>query len=279
MRLRHILSGLVIAVALLAGCSGSDVDYEILQNVMPLRDGTRTVSDCTITTYFGVQEWTVQGTSTREVVGPQQITIDGEDVGVTVVQHDFPNLAPPDLGIGANHPMQLYVNYLFSDVGGLRNWLSYFQQVDRDNDGDIDRIVRLASGPVGGEYAEVPDVKPHILKPFPAGHASNNSHPITSVPFYCNNETLNNSTCVFNSQYRLPELIFGQERPFITCTQRVAAEIEFNGETGPFNGVIKTGIAENVGPIREDIDYELRLGGHWVQFFIEIESRTITPQP
>ncbi|MFO7948564.1 MAG: hypothetical protein R6V19_17305 [Armatimonadota bacterium] len=279
MRLRYIVSGLLVTVALLAGCSGSDIDYETLQDVMPLRAGTQITSDFAITTYLGVEQWTVEGTSRRQVVGPQQITIDGQEITVTAVQQDFPDLAPPDLGIGADHPMQRYLNYLFSDTGGLRDWIAYFQEIDEDNDGDIDRIVRLASGPVGGDYAELPGVKPHILKPFPAGYASNNSYPVTTIPFYSNNPTLNGSQCVFNSQYRLPEMIFGEARARVTCSQRLAAEIEFNGETGPFNGIAKTNLADGIGPMREELDYELQLGSRWIQFFIQVEARSMTPQP
>lgn len=273
MRLRHCLIVAIIPVlAVVAGCSSNEIQSVILQNPMPLEAGTQLRYNFRITTYFGDQTWVNTGQFTRRVVGQQQITVDGESFSATVVEDDYPAIAAPNIPLQPTDPLKLYAERLFAPDGGLADWMGYFRQRDHNNDGQVDQVVRSASGPSGGGYTEVPEGRPHLWIPFQIGYASNNSYPLTSIPMYTNNPTLSDSTCLFNSQYRKPIRIAGESRVQTTLTQRVEADITFDGYTGPCTGVIKTSLAEDLGPTQKDIDLEFRLAGHWLRVHILISN-------
>lgn len=120
----------------------------------------------------------------------------------------------------------------------------------------------------------MPSLRPHLAVPFQIGYASDNTYPLTTIPMYSNNQTLSDSTSLFNSQYRLATTILGETRVRTTLVQRVESEINFDGYTGPCTGVVKTDLAEGVGPTRKDIDLEFRLGGRWLRVHILIDSVT-----
>jgi hypothetical protein len=257
-------------LALLVGCSSDATDPVELQNLMPLTPGSQLNYTIRITTFFGDEAWVTNGNLARRVLAPRQVTVGGETFFAIPVEDDFPELPAPPLALADVDPVKRYVEFLFDPDGGLADWTGYFRQQDANGDGRIDRITRVASGPAGGAYTEVPQARPHLLLPFQVGYAANNSYPLTTIPMYTNNPTLGNSQTLFNSQYRQPIPIAGERREYTTATQNVGAEINFEGYDGPFTGVTKTDLAEDLGPSKKDIDLELRIGGRWVRFHIFI---------
>ncbi len=260
-----LLLGLIIAVAALSGCGGDGVSYYTLAgNSFPTALGTNWAYRMDVTTHYLDEEVTAQVRSTRQVSDVVPAAVGTSAVQTVKITDYFPAIAVPDVNLSPTSACGQYLDYLFSaGEGGLRDWCEYFTCYDTDGDGTYNRIVRTASGPPRGLATPVPDKQPFLRNPIICGQATTTSVPLTTIPFFTNNDTLSGTTTTLKVQYRSPDDILGigTAVQYVTYVQTVQASIDFQGLQGPCTGTVTTNLAKNYGPVTKDIDLEFRLGG------------------
>jgi len=264
----------IIAVVALSGCGGGGVAYRSLAgDFFPTGLGTQWTYQMNVTTYCGNQTVTASEQSTRQVTDVVP-GAGGSLIQTATITDDFPEIPVPDVGLHPASALGQYLDYLFSSTqGGLRDWNEYFASYDTDGDGIANRKVRTASGPPTAIPTPVPDNQPFLRNPVITGRAAINSVPLTTIPFYSNNDTLSGTTTNFKIQYRLPQDIAGTgtDVEWVTCVQTMQATINFQGQQGACTGTVNTGVAEGYGPVVKDIDLEFRLAGNWLRFHIVMD--------
>ncbi len=264
----------IIAIVALSGCGGRGIPYHSLEgDFLPTALGTRWNYQMDVTTYYGNQTVTASEQSTRQVTDVVPGT-GGSLIQIATITDDFPEIAVPDVGLDPASRLGQYLGYLFSSTqGGLRDWNEYFASYDTDGDGIANHTVRTASGPPTAIPTPVSDNRPFLRNPVITGRAATHSVPLTTIPFYSNNDTLSGTTTNFKVQYRLPENIAGTgtDVEWVTCVQTMQATINFQGEQGACTGTVNTDVAANHGPVMKDIDLEFRLAGSLLRFHIVMD--------
>jgi len=181
----------------------------------------------------------------------------------------FPDIPTPDVAASPDSTIYRYCDYLFSSGGGLQDWSEYFRSYDDDHNGTTDAVLRWSSGAPRAVAVLVPETRPFLRSPLIAGEAANVSGPLTTIPFYTNNETLSGTTTVLGIQYREPESFLGlAAASYVTYVQTLQATVNFEGHQGTCNGYAKTDIVRDIGPYRKDIDLEFQIDGGRVRLHV-----------
>lgn len=175
----------VLLAILVAGCGGGGSPVVIPGDYFPLVIGTVWQFSTVLEAETPSDDFNTTGTMTRTLIGTEVITVHGVPVNTYVFQHDYTTVATPNLTGQASISVAPFIDYLFSDPGGLQSVRAYYRLIAATP--EIPAHVELvALSHVGGPIVEITAPRPYFLNP-PYQGATRQSNlwftPLPLMPF------------------------------------------------------------------------------------------------
>src|SRR3990172_1195662 len=119
----------VLLTILVGGCGGGSLPALIAGDYFPLVIGRVWQYNTVLEAETASDDFNTTGTMTRTLIGTEIITVLGQVMNTYVFQHDYTTSALPVLPGQASFTLLPFINYMFSDPGGLQSVRAYYRLV------------------------------------------------------------------------------------------------------------------------------------------------------